>query len=533
MSLSILYPSPCLPALLRHQEHEFDVIVSADRPDDDSLRTWAAALMLSEVGNGTQIRLRTEAITIEDIDALPEVARPAATLAERRGQSPARLRLRCLDPVDPTHPRRARVFHLTRGGAIVRPRCVATWNPSSDVLRIAFASDLHVAAIWDDIADTLQRFTPDLAPRLLHPGKLVEGLITELTAFAERGELDALILGGDLLDHVYRQRRGAATNAALLLDRLCDLPVPVFAIPGNHDFRLFPWRPRIYPFDTAGIPQHRARQAMRQAGLWDSWPMNPRDLDAVRTRSGDHLAALDHHLAVFASAADYTVVLGDLRLIFMSTGRDILPRWRTVERGRAGMLLKSIPISYEHPDSEGFSQAQLTALQSALAGCRNAALFFHAPLLNPLPGTTVGPRLRRLDPGDDDGLPARLRFERQLFRSGHRHGVFFRNPAPFVRTLHSFRGSLATFSGHVHGTHAVELDPGSMGVRSVSMPNAHSSGVHALLNAPALGQTATRNGEPPGYLLARFEGGRLASVERRTVSMPAAAPLPDVRARRQ
>ena len=91
------------------------------------------------------------------------------------------------------------------------------------------------------------------------------------------------------------------------------------------------------------------------------------------------------------------------------------------------------------------------------------------------------------------------------------------NPAPFVRTLASFPGGLTSFSGHVHGTHAVQLDPANLKVRSVAIDQAHASGVHTLLNAPALGQTATRNGEPPGYLLARFEGGRLTSVERRGV----------------
>jgi hypothetical protein len=181
------------------------------------------------------------------------------------------------------------------------------------------------------------------------------------------------------------------------------------------------------------------------------------------------------------------------------------------------MLLRSLPTSYEHPDCEGFADEQLSSLQSALARCRNAALFFHAPLFNPRPGRTLAPRIQRVDPGDDDRLPARIRFERRLFSSGHRHGVFFRNPAPFVRTLASFSGGLASFSGHVHGTHAVEFDPTNLAVRSVPIDQAHANGVQALLNAPALGQTATRNGEPPGYLLAHFDGGHMTSVERRGV----------------
>jgi hypothetical protein len=258
---------------------------------------------------------------------------------------------------------------------------------------------------------------------------------------------------------------------------------------------------------------------MRRAGLWDSWPLNPRDLDAVRTGGNDATAALVEHLTAVASASDYVIDIDGLRLVFMSTGRDVLPRWRTVESGRLGMLMRSIPVSYEHPDSEGFTDRQITDLRSALAGCSSAALFFHAPLLHPRPGSNVDPRLDAIDPGDDDSAAARLRYERRLFSSGHRHGVFFRNVAPFVRAIADFQGALASFSGHVHGTHVMELQPAQRRIRSVSIDRAGGSGAHVLLNAPALGQTATRGGEPPGYLLARFEAGRLTGVECRRLGL--------------
>jgi hypothetical protein len=515
MGIRLLAPSPCLPALLRAEDSEFDVLVACDPQADGGLQAWADRLGLSEVAGGSRVPLQRIAIRQVDVRQAPAAARDAAVLAARAGRRLALIRLRAGQTADPPAPRRSSVFHLVRDDQLLQSRCVARWSPKGSRLRIAFASDLHIAAIWDDIAGTLERFAPELAPRLLHPNRLFGRLVDELTGLANRGELDVLVLGGDLIDHVYRGRGSGDTNAPLLLDQLASLPVPVFAIPGNHDFRLYPWRPRIYPFSTAGIPPGRARAALRRAGLWDPWPLNPFDLDAVRTRAGDATAGLDHHVAAFASAGDYVVDLGDLRLIFMSTGRDILPRWRGVERGRAGMLLRSIPISYEHPDCEGFTEAQMAALEAALSSCHNAALFFHAPLFNPLSGTTLGPRLERVDPGDDDSLPARIDYERRLFRSGHRHGVFFRNPATFVRVLASFRGALTSFSGHVHCTHAVELDPTSLSVRSVPIAQARSDGAFTLLTAPALGQTATRNGEPPGYLLASFEGGRMTSVERR------------------
>ena len=521
MHLKVLAPAPCLPALLRRGGTDFEVLLACDGNGDDAIESWSDELALADVSDSSRTPLQRRSITHIELRDVPSTARDAAVLAIRARLSLVRLELQAPQLAEPASGR-SRVFHLVRNDDIIRSRCVAQWRPHASRLRIAFASDLHVAAIWDDIWGTLDKFAPDLAPRLLHPNRLFGQLIADLSAAAARGELDVLVLGGDLIDYIYRQQGKPETNAPLLLDRLASLPVPVYAIAGNHDYRLYPWRPRIYPFSTAGIPQHRARDAMRRAGLWDPWPMNPFDLDAVRTPAGDAIAGLEHHATAFAPSGDYTVDLDELRLIFLSTGRDILPRWRGVERGRAGMLLRSIPISYEHPDCEGFSEAQIADLQASLAGCRNAALFHHAPLFNPLPGTTLAPRLDRLDPGDDDSLPARIRFERTLFRSGHRHGVFFRNPAPFVRTLASFEGGLTSFSGHVHGTHAIELDPKTLRARSVSIDRAHANGVQALLTAPALGQTATRNGEPPGYLVGQFEGGRLVSAERRGLGEPTA-----------
>jgi predicted MPP superfamily phosphohydrolase len=419
-------------------------------------------------------------------------------------------------------PRRTRVFDLLHGDALIRPRCIASFDARDAIVRIAFASDLHLAAVWDDIADAIERHGPEWRRHLLHPIHLFERMIAEVDDLARRGELDIVVLGGDLVDHVFRQRRGnggnlSDTNLPLLLERIARLPVPIYAIPGNHDYRLFPWRARIYPFRGAGIPQSEARRIMKRAGLWDRWPIHPRDVESLRTQDEGN-ATLWHHLSALAPLTDFTVDAGALRLIFLSTGRDVLPRWREVERGRIGMLLRSIPISYHHPDCEGFSDGQIASLRTALEDCRNVALFFHAPLLNPPPGTRIEARLTRLDPPDDDRLSARIGFERKLFGSGLRHGVFFRNPACFVRTLASFPGSLTTFSGHVHGTHTAELDPRTLAVRSVGIRQAHSNGVHALINAPALGQTATRDGEAPGYLLARFDGGRLTSVQRRTLS---------------
>jgi hypothetical protein len=525
MSIAILWPAPCLPALLTGTDTELDLIATRERCSDSEVAAWSAGLRLRDTTNDQRRALTWRSLTPLTLSETPEHAHAAAALAVAEGLDLVRIRLGVGHLPKPDAPRRARLFDIVSEQAVLRARAVATRHAGDGVLRIAFASDLHVASLWDDIAEAIARHAPALRGRLLHPQELLERMIAELEILASRGELDVLVLGGDLVDYVYRDRLPAAgvdgTNLPLLLERVARLGVPVFAIPGNHDYRLYPWRPRVYPFTGAGLPQSEAERAMRLAGMWGAWPLHRHDLEALQTDEADGRPALRHHLRGVAPATDFTVDIDDLRLIFMATGRDILPRWRTVERGRLGMLARSIPVSYHHPDCEGLSESQIAALRTALDGCRSAALFFHAPLLNPMPGVTVDAHLDRLEPDDDSSLPARIRFERHLFSTGMRHGVFFRNPALFVRTIRSFNGSLTAFSGHVHGTHAFELEPRTGAARSVAVAQATGNGdAHTLLNAPALGQTATRDGEPPGYLLARFDGGRLTAMHR-----PALFPL--------
>lgn len=96
----------------------------------------------------------------------------------------------------------------------------------------------------------------------------------------------------------------------------------------------------------------------------------------------------------------------------------------------------------------------------------------------------------RLDPGHDDGLAARVGFERRLFASGLRRGVFFRNPAPLVRALRADGAPVALFAGHVHRAHAMALARADGALCSTSLGEAASCGDRvALVTGPSLGQT--------------------------------------------
>jgi hypothetical protein len=222
--------------------------------------------------------------------------------------------------------------------------------------------------------------------------------------------------------------------------------------------------------EAIGVPAHRQRSLLQAAGLWDRWPLRRSDFDALRTEDDAGQSALAPHLSLLAPGTDFEVRARGMRLVFAASGRDVLPRWRQVERARRGLLLRGIPTSWADPDSEGLSAAQVRRIAAGVQTGQPAALFMHAPLLHARPGMRVENCADRVDPGDHDDETAQLRFERRLFATGLRCGVMFRNVGPLIRALASAPLPVTVFTGHVHHGTALALHKPSLRVTSRPFP---------------------------------------------------------------
>lgn len=520
----VLWPAPGSPAVLGPGERSFEVLVVGGRSAGGPA-PLAGDLALRRLDTGERVGLAIDSIEPAPHDWAKARAAHALALADLERASSWRLRLSLAAAPAPAPPRRVAVADLVSSGFGVRSRAVAFCAPGRAPLHIAFASDLHVAALFDELEAAVERFAPDLVAGFHSPSRHLERMVEELGARAAQGELDALVLGGDIVDHAYRVPRRALrgergeANVVRVIEALATLPVPSFAIPGNHDFRLSPWRLRSYGLGELGLPAARVPEILRQAGLWDAWPFVPSDLDALRSRSPDGRSALAPHLLELAPRTDSTATIGDLDLVLASAGRDVLPRFRSVEKGRRRLLVAALATSWIHPDLEGLFPEQLDAIERSLEAAaragRGAALFVHAPLLQPPDSGSVEERIPRLDPPVEDSLGSDIAFERALRRSGLRRGVIFRHPARLVRALLWAGGDVALFAGHVHRGHAIELSRSDRSLRSTPFAAARSDAERiALLTTPALGQTNFRGDEVPGFLVARFESGSLRGVER-------------------
>ncbi len=522
----VLWPAPGLPLFLHAQEQRLSLIVASAGDASESLLAWAGSLGLRALGEDRVVPLAIERVEPMAAGEADPMVRGFASLPHVRRLSLAKIHARLPGPLEPACPASVALYDLVRRHAVERSRSVAVLGAQRDRLSLAFVSDLHLAAFWDVISAAVERHAPDLASRLLNPGLLLDRFIAEANRLWARGELDLVVLGGDLVDHVYAQSRPCPgsgprdTNVQTLVRAMAGLRVPTIAIPGNHDYRVFPWRPRSYGLRAGGIPRGREKAILQAAGLWSRWPIRPSDLVSLRTTDDSGSHALSCHLAHLSPATDFAVTLHGLRLVFASTGRDAISQWRRTERARLPLLLRALRTLWTNPDSEGLYDCQVDQIAASLEGAKGTALFFHAPLLHAANGSGIDGQVGRLDLGDQDELGPRIALERRLVAAGVRHGVSFRNPGPLLRAMVSAPGPVVGFSGHVHHPTAVEVDRGTLAVRAAALaPPGRPGETVTLLTAPALGQQPAQGDGPPGYLLARFHAGALVGLERRELSV--------------
>jgi hypothetical protein len=304
----------------------------------------------------------------------------------------------------------------------------------------------------------------------------------------------------------------------LLQDSLARLQVPTITIPGNHDYRFYPWRPQTCDTGALGIPASRTKALLQAAGLWSRRPLHLADLDVLRTFENSGRSALTHYLSEIAPATDFALTFQGVRLMFVSTGRDITQRWREVEFARSGLFLRSLRHALLCPDSEGLSDAQVTQIASWVRAPGGAALFSHAPLLRITHLAEIGLRVGCVDPRAEDNLASRIAFELRLERAGVHQGVCFRNPAPVLRAMAAAPGPVVMFSGHVHQATAIELDRSSLVLQTADpVPPTDPDHTVTLLTAPSLGQVSDDRRQAPGYFIAHFKEGALVSLDRRTL----------------
>jgi hypothetical protein len=519
----IVWPAPGLPALLESGQPTFHAILAHRGRSCDRVRRWARGLTLIDTEDRSVVPLEVVDSRGVDRTQLESYARGFADLPEAREFDFTTCGLRLKSLPKPRSTVTSRVFDLVRQGRCERPRSVAVRTTAARRLSIAFACDIHYSSSWQPILAAVRRHAPDLASRVIDPMQMWQRFVDDANGLWRSGSLDLVILGGDLVDHVLTCNgdTDVESNVHRFLEALTPLRPPVIVIPGNHDFRLFPWRPRVYGLHAIGLDADETRRVLRSAGMWRGGPAGIRDLRSLQTRDAQGCTALARHLRLLAPATDFAVTSAGTRLVFASTGADAVTRWREIESARLPSLLRSLSGVWHFPDAEGLYDEQVDGIATALESSRGGAVFLHAPLLHPRNGQPVDGTLQRVSTDRRRSLGEELAVERRWHRAGLRSGICFRNSSRLLDRLLATPGPLVTFSGHVHRSGCIEVDRQTRRLRSAPLAApADPSRSVLLVTSGALAHYRRDHQQSPGYLLAEFNDGLLANLRQRELVRP-------------
>ncbi len=410
--------------------------------------------------------------------------------------------------------------------------------------RFAFVADTHLSRAWEGIeadgrtlassaghaglipSDRLKRFfsREAFAASFVNPNRMWRRFVAEANALGRRGELDLVILGGDLVD--FLEPGNVEHFVALTTGRApgsLALEVPLLTVPGNHDYRRFGYRPQIYPLDRWGLHDLQRDHFFREVRGEGRARLSPRDFRAVFARGPGRHPLTDYFLHV-SPATDEVLMAGRSVFILLDTGPDVFRTLPRVEPRRWANYLRTIPYAWRHPASAGLTDAQAATLAAATAaaGARSVFIVFHAglggarletrPHTNPATPVAEGGELAA-------GRRGAVAVERAVLRSALGPGGIFRNHAGLLRAAAAGDRSVLGLSGHMHRSFRLRLDKQSGGLfveqdgSPIPSPGSFERSSY-FVSGPSLGHVSPRAEPPerPGYLSVAVADGRIVSV---------------------
>ena len=310
---------------------------------------------------------------------------------------------------------------LADGGRwhIVAPHAVyhrRTWTDFG----IAHITDIHVARRIDRFRELLvQAGRPDAAQRMFNFNDRFRGFVKYANYLHSIGVLDVILAIGDVIDYIFEDDddpAGGGNNEFLRKLILGQAPgpdfpdveellVPIFMVPGNHDYRKHPYKLladlhiRIFGFDKdvtriKNFPPYHLLQAdaLVLANALDGRAAGS-DVENISPPNAAWMVDVDPEIKGYktylADRRSYVVRLGKHRIAMLDSGSDV-----GMVTDVIGALTALIAQQDEDkvtflggsPNSEGVSLEELAMVADALSDVADGGLFVvgvHAPLLNP------------------------------------------------------------------------------------------------------------------------------------------------------
>lgn len=465
--------------------------------------------------------------------------------------------------------------------SFVKKGAVALSPNASSSARVLVASDAHVASRWDEIERDVERLFPhrtatDGAVRtssysaddlfsvetfktsFVNPNKVLVRLVETANELYDSGQIDIVLLLGDLVDYKFPDSRAATpvqsarTEWALLTEILLGrypgsqrLRVPLLTTSGNHDYRLYPYSLQAYGLRHCGVPDEFTEEYLRRSGAHRPGKYRLEDLDSIRINTGiDH--SLDVYYCEYNPYDDYTVDIAGTGLLVLDSGPDAFCRAAEhIRSSRWRPFLIGMGHAMETPDANGLSDDQIDRLHDyvdRLGDGRAAIVLTHAPLINngpddPLeaaPGEEVRIDLH-VDLQASGSVRDAIALEEQLGKSGLGISTLFQNQLPVLKSLASRTGASIVLSAHGHHNAEFTVDRANGQIRYAdytcfgSTLGSLTGSRVLLLQGNAMGhlERSYQEGSVPSYRILGLDSGDISRVTREPIRLE--RPFPHVR----
>lgn len=485
----------------------------------DSIRLEATvlshfALTLSEGFRLLPADLRGDPIPLTTVSKrgleLEELSAPIRKVVQPSGLAVTRFELEA-DYGSERFASRFKLYHLDHRDLDLGKNSVCVIRHHWEEVRFLYAADTHVAEMWYDLraliaAQPKRGSLPGggtvAADRLLSRESLAENFIDanqNLVALinianerADAGELDFIVIGGDVVDYVYsRPRRESResyedTNINLFVKIVLGecggkpLRVPLITTTGNHDYRLFPYRLNTYGLRHCGLHNRITRQLLGLGQPVGRVLPTRADIDSVLGRRGS-ATSLKHYLFRVNPELDFVRDFGGTRLACFDTGRDAFLNARRTHPARWMNLARTTLFGGSDPDSEALSDEQAKLLRASCGAEFPGAVVavLHSGLFNSVPEFEVQPEsfaeagdagwlcdereyelpLTVSDAGDLDGsIGARVKFETRIRDAGLNNGCLFSNQDAVAEVALVPDRPFLALGGHAHREFEVRID---------------------------------------------------------------------------
>ena len=276
---------------------------------------------------------------------------------------------------------------------------------------LAHITDIHVARRIDSFRPTLYAIgRPGAAAGMLNWNDRFRGFVRYANYLHGIGALDVIVATGDLYDYQFEADDDpAGLGNALFMRKLIlgqapgpdfpdveELRVPIFVVPGNHDYRKHPY---FLIFDLKFGPLDKrmhthANYNLSEAdatALWNAQHGGD-GIPVLGPESAARMVEVDASLPGYkqclAGQGSYVIRLGSHRVVMLDSAHDVGVLTTPVDGLREWLGFAS---DDEHtfaggsPNCQGISKTELKLAADALIGMPTGGLFIvglHAPLFN-------------------------------------------------------------------------------------------------------------------------------------------------------